>query len=82
MAEITFLKEQGVLVTNTRFVVPPIRFIEAGPTYATSGITSVRKEVDNTERITLIIVAVAGILMLVVCLPVRAFPTSRAGGAS
>jgi hypothetical protein len=81
MAETTFLSEQGVLVTSARFVVPPMWFVESGQTYAMSAITSVRTEADFTERIALIIVAVAGGLMLVVCLPAGAFPTNQAGGA-
>lgn len=80
MAETTFLNEQGVLVTNTRFVVPPMRFIESGQTYAMAGITSVRKEVDNSERFALAAIAIIGVLMLVVCVPIGVFPTDKAGG--
>ena len=57
MAEQTFLNENGVTVTNSRFLVP-------GQTYAMSGVTSVKSVRHNPSRKGPIICIVIGLLCL------------------
>lgn len=57
MAEQTFLEENGVQVTNARFVTP-------GQTYAMSGVTAVKSIQKNPSRVGPIVLIVIGVLML------------------
>jgi hypothetical protein len=55
--ETVLLSENGIRVTNVRFIVD-------GETYAMSGITSIKTEVDHPSKIGPIIAIIAGLLIL------------------
>jgi predicted membrane channel-forming protein YqfA (hemolysin III family) len=56
--ETTFLSEQGVKVTSSRFILP-------SQTFAMSGITSVQSSIEKPKRLVPIIFLAVGTLLLV-----------------
>jgi len=56
--ETTFLNEQGIRVTNTRFILPK-------QTFAMSGITSVQSHEDKPSRLGPVFFLIIGALVLV-----------------
>lgn len=57
MEEVIFLKEDSILVTNTRFVV-------SGHTYAMNGVTSVKNVSEQPSRTLPVLIGLIGILLI------------------
>ena len=71
MAEQQFYSSGGILVTNSRFVVP-------GQTYAMQGVTSIRNEVEHPSKKSSVITIAIGLLVTLFSFGV--FSSSVEGG--
>ena len=60
MDERTFFDENGMRVTNVRFITPV-------QTYAMSGITSVKRELKKASRVPGVMLAILGVAMMLLC---------------